>query len=142
MGMTGTLDLNDNDLVVNNGVFSVIQAMVFSGYSTTPDTTLKGITSTVGQNTSGVAILALFNNAFFGAPDYQFGIGMTIGTNAIVGKYTYFGDTDWDGQVKPQDYTAIHANLGVNGLDLGLAWFSGEVGAGVFLRRRRYFSSA
>jgi hypothetical protein len=126
VGATASLDLNDVDLVVNNGVFSDIQALVFMGYGTTPDTNLTGITSTVGQNTGGVAILALFNNALFGVPDYPFGSGQTIGANAIVGKYTYIGDTDWDGQVTPQDYTAIDANLGATGLDPGLAWFSGD----------------
>jgi hypothetical protein len=122
----GALDLNDNDLVVNNGVFSDVQALVFNGYSSTPDTTKTGIISTVGQNTGGVAILALFNNALFGVSDYPFGSGQTIGANAIVGKYTYIGDTDWNGQVDPQDYTAIDANLGATGLDLGAAWFSGD----------------
>jgi hypothetical protein len=123
---TATLDLNDNDLVVNNGSFSTIQAQVFSGYGTTPDTNLKGITSTVGQNTGGVAILALFNNALFGVTDYPFGSGQTIGANAIVGKYTYIGDTDWNGEVNSQDYTAVDANLGTTGIDLGAAWFSGD----------------
>jgi autotransporter-associated beta strand protein len=126
LSASGTLDLNDNDLVVNNGVFSDIQAKVFSGYGTTPDTNLTGITSTTGQNTGGVAILALFNNALFGVPDYPFGSGQTIGANAIVGKYTYIGDTDWNGEVNAQDYTAVDANLGTTGLDLGAAWFSGD----------------
>jgi hypothetical protein len=126
LNTTGTLDLNDNDLVVNNGVFSDVQALVFAGYGTTPNTSLTGIISTVGQNTGGVAILALFNNALFSVTDYPFGSGQTISANAIVGKYTHIGDTDWDGQVTPQDYTAIDANLGATGLDLGLAWFSGD----------------
>jgi autotransporter-associated beta strand protein len=123
---SAALDLNDNDLVVNNGSFSTIQGLVFDGYSTTPDTNLTGITSTVGQNAGGVAILALFNNALFGVTDYPFGSGHSIATGAIVGKYTYIGDTDWDGQVTPQDYTAIDANLGATGIDLGAAWFSGD----------------
>jgi fibronectin-binding autotransporter adhesin len=126
LNTTGTLDLNDNDLVVDNGVFSDVQAKVFAGYGTTPDTNLTGITSTVGQNTGGVAILALFNNALFGVTDYPFGSGQTIGANAIVGKYTYIGDTDWNGEVNSQDYTAVDANLGTTGIDLGAAWFSGD----------------
>jgi hypothetical protein len=126
MDGTGVLDLNDNDLIVNNGTFSTIQGLVFNGYSTTPDTSKTGITSTLGQNTGGVAILSLFNNALFGVTDYPFGSGTTVGANAIVGKYTYIGDTDWNGQVDPQDYTAIDANLGATGLDPGSAWFSGD----------------
>jgi hypothetical protein len=123
---SGNLDLNDNDLVVNNASFSTIQGLVFDGYSTTPDTNKTGITSMHGQANGGVAILALFNNALFGVEDYPFGSGQTISANAIVGKYTYIGDTDWNGEVNSQDYTAIDANLGVTGLDPGLAWFSGD----------------
>jgi hypothetical protein len=126
LSVTGTLDLNDNDLVVNNGSFSAVQALVFSGYRASPDTVATGIVSTTGQNVGGTTILALFNNALFGVADYPFGSGQTISANAIVGKYTYIGDTDWDGQVTPQDYTAIDANLGATGLDPGVAWFSGD----------------
>jgi autotransporter-associated beta strand protein len=123
---SAALDLNDNDLVVSNAAFSDIQALTFSGYGTSPDTNLKGIISTVSQNTGGNTILALFNNALFGVTDYPFGSGHTIDPNAIVGKYTYFGDTDWNGEVNPQDYTAIDANLGTTGIDPGAAWFFGD----------------
>jgi hypothetical protein len=38
----------------------------------------------------------------------------------------YIGDTDFDGQVTSQDYTAVGANLGVTGIDLAIAWFYGD----------------
>jgi hypothetical protein len=38
-------------------------------------------------------------------------MGLAIGPNAIVGKYTYFGDVNIDGQVTGDDYTVIDANL-------------------------------
>jgi fibronectin-binding autotransporter adhesin len=119
------LDLNDNDLVVNNGNFSAIQNLVFTGYSATPNTTKTGIISTVGQNTGGAAILALFDNALVGMGDYPFGSGETISAGAIVGKYTYIGDTNMDGQVTPQDYTATDSNLGTSA-PLGISWFYGD----------------
>jgi hypothetical protein len=72
-------------------------------------------------------MLILFNNALVGATDFPFGSGNTISANAIVGKYTYLGDADLDGQVTSQDYTAIDANLGTNGLDLGVSWFYGDM---------------
>jgi hypothetical protein len=43
-----------------------------------------------------------------------------------VGKYTYIGDTDWDGEVTPQDYTAVDANLGATNVAAGLSWFYGD----------------
>jgi hypothetical protein len=121
----GILDLNDNDLVVNSGSFSAIRSLVFNGYSGTPDTSKTGIISTTGQN-SGDTILALFDNAFFGASEWPPGSGNSIPAGAIVGKYTYFGDTDFDGQVTPQDYTAIDANLGATNVNPGEGWFLGD----------------
>jgi hypothetical protein len=126
MGASGALDLNDNDLVINSAAFSTIQSLVFAGYSTTPDSTKTGITSTTGQAAAGVTILSLFDNALFGVTEYPFGSSHTLSPTAIVGKYTYLGDTDWDGQVTPQDYTAIDANLGATNLNPGEAWFSGD----------------
>jgi hypothetical protein len=124
----GTLDLNDNDVVVNNGNFSALQALVFEGYSNAPDSTKAGIISTTSQTVhNGTTLLVLFNNAILGSPDYPFGSGQTIGANAVAGKYTYVGDADFDGQVTSADYTAIDANLGSTGLNLGVSWFYGDM---------------
>jgi hypothetical protein len=71
-------------------------------------------------------VLSLFNNALYDGTEFPNSAGHTIGANAIVGKYTYLGDTDWDGKVTPQDFTAIDANLGQAGVDLGMAWFMGD----------------
>jgi hypothetical protein len=123
------LDLNDNDLIVDYGgptPFSTIQGWVFNGYSTTLDTTKTGIVSTVGQNSGGTKILALFDNALTAVTEWPTGSGMAVPTNSIIGKFTYFGDTDFDGQVTPQDYTAIDANLGATGVDPRIGWFYGD----------------
>ncbi len=128
LSMTGTgmLDLNDNGLVVNNGDFSTIQNLVFTGYRDHLDTTATGIISTTSQATGGNTILLLFDNSLAGATDWPVGSGNTIGANAIVGKYTYFGDTNLDGQVTGDDYGAIDANLGATGLDPGIAQLAGD----------------
>jgi exopolysaccharide biosynthesis protein len=120
------LDLNDNDLVVTSGSFSTIQGLVLAGYAAGIDSTKKGITSTSGQASGGVTILALFNNALAGMAQWPPGSGQTISATAIVGKYTYLGDTNMDGQVTPQDYTAVDSNLGSNNIDRGIAWFYGD----------------
>jgi hypothetical protein len=120
------LDLNDNDLVVNTGDFATLQSLVFTGYRGGPDTTATGITSTTSQTThAGTTILALFDNALAGFSDYPFGSGNSIATGAIVGKYTYIGDTNFDGQVTPQDYTATDSNLGTS-VDPAISWFYGD----------------
>ena len=111
---TAALDLADNDLVVNNGAFSDVQSLVLAGFGNT-----TGITSSTSD---GSQILALFDNALVGASDWQ---GTTISANAIVGKYTYFGDVNIDGQVSGDDYTVIDANLDTDP-GAGIEWISGD----------------
>jgi autotransporter-associated beta strand protein len=112
---SAALDLCDNDLVVNNGSFSNIRALVISGFGNT-----TGITS---STSNGSQILALFDNSLVGAADWQ---GTPIGANAVVGKYTYFGDANIDGQVTGDDYTVIDASLNTTP-SAGLAWLSGDM---------------
>jgi hypothetical protein len=109
------LDLTDNDLVVNNGNFADIQAKVIAGFANP-----SNITS---SSSNGSQILALFDNAFIGALKWQ---GLDIGPSAIVGKYTYFGDANLDGQVTGDDYTIIDSNLNTTPV-AGLAWVSGDM---------------
>jgi alpha-amylase len=125
LGAGAKLDLNDNDLVVNSGSFSTIQALVLNGYAGGIDTTKTGIISTSGQQAGGTTILALFDNSLAGFADYPSGSGNSIAAGAIVGKYTYIGDTNWDGQVTPQDYTATDSNLGTS-VDPAISWFYGD----------------
>jgi hypothetical protein len=122
------LDLNDNDLVVSYGTnpnpFTTIRDYVFNGYSPAPDPGKTGIVSSTGQS-AGNTILALIDNALVGAGDWPLGSGNTIDLNSIVGKYTYFGDMDFDGQVTPGDYGILDANLGTTPPP-GIAWLSGD----------------
>ncbi len=124
---SAAFDLNDNDLVVASGNFNALQALVLGGYRVGVDTAATGIVSTTSQTVhGGTTILALFDNALAGFTDWPAGSGNSIATGAIVGKYTYIGDTNMDGQVTAQDYTAIDANLGTNGINPGIAWFYGD----------------
>src|SRR5206468_8780906 len=87
----------------------------------TPDATKKGIVSGTGQS-AGNTILALFDNSLVGATEWN---GVPISANAVVGKYTYFGDMDFDGQVTPGDYGILDANLGTTP-PAGIAWLVGD----------------
>ena len=116
LGAGGTLDLNDNDLVVDSGAFAPIQAAVFTGFDNPAG---PGI---VSSTSDGSQILALFDNTFIGATDWN---GGTISAGAIVGKYTYFGDLNIDGQVTGDDYTVVDANLGTDPA-VGVEWISGD----------------
>ncbi len=121
-----TLDLNDNDLVITTAAFSDVQNAVFVGYSDTPNTAATGIISTTSQNAGGNAMLLLFDNSQAGASEWPAGSGHLIAPTAIVGKYTYFGDTNLDGQVTGDDYAAIDAMLGTTGINPGIAVLMGD----------------
>ena len=114
LGANTQLDLADNDLVVNQGSFTTIQALVLNGFG--------NHTGIASSTSDGSQILALFDNAQVGAGDWQ---GLPIGANAVVGKYTYFGDVNIDGQVTGDDYTVIDANLNTTPVQ-GLGWLSGD----------------
>ena len=109
-----TFDLADNDLVVSNGDLTMIRALIIDGFNTG-----FGITS---STSNGSQILALFDNALVGSSAWN---GEPISPNAIVGKYTYFGDMNFDGQVTGDDYTIIDSNLNTTPAP-GLAWLSGD----------------
>ena len=51
--------------------------------------------------------------------------GQTLSPNAVVGKYTFLGDVNFDGQVTGDDYTIIDSNLNTSPAP-GLAWLSGD----------------
>ena len=123
---TGKLDLNDNDLIVNNGSFTTIRALMLSGFSATPNASKAGIISTAGQNSSGKTILALFDNSLMNLTDWPIGSGNSIPATAIVGKYTYFGDATLDGQVTADDYLVLDANRDTTPA-AGLAWIKGDM---------------
>ena len=115
----GALDVRDNDLVVNSGTFADVNAKVLAG-ATSPTPVPGAISSTT---TDGSQILALFDNALVSAGDWE---GTTISANAIVGKYTYFGDANIDGQVTGDDYTVVDANLNTDPAT-GIEWLSGDM---------------
>jgi hypothetical protein len=111
---TSRLDLADNDLVVNNGSFTQIKAWVNQG--------VAGATGVDSSSSDGRQMLALFDNTFVGAATWN---GVTIAPAAIVGKYTYYGDMNLDGQVTGDDYTVIDSNLNTTPAT-GRAWLSGD----------------
>ena len=108
----------DNDLVVNNAAFTPVRTSVLAGFGSPAG---PGI---VSSTSDGSQILALFDNALLASPLSDW-LGQPISTTAIVGKYTYFGDMNLDGQVTGDDYTVIDANLNTTPA-AGLAWLHGD----------------
>jgi hypothetical protein len=125
-----TLDLTDNDLVVENGNFSTISSLVLQGYRDSADSLATGIVSSTSQTSIGAPILAVFDNTMLATGDWPFGSGESVGASAVLGKYTYLGDADLNGMVTPDDYGAVDSNLGNHvGTALesgGMNWFAGD----------------
>jgi hypothetical protein len=121
------LDLNDNDLIVNNGNYATISGLVMQGYRDSADTAANGIISSTGQTTVGSPILAVFDNSLLQTNTWPFGGSTVVSPNAVLGKYTYIGDADLNGMVTPDDYGAIDSNLGQTVSTAGgMNWFQGD----------------
>jgi hypothetical protein len=111
------LKLADNDLIVNYGGGSpaeAIRQLVRDGRANGSTT---GIFSTPGSPDDD-KVLAIADNAAWGQSSFN---GITIDTDTVVGKYTYFGDANFDGKVTGDDYVAVDANLGT-----GDSWLEGD----------------
>jgi hypothetical protein len=124
---TGKLDLNDNDMIVDYPTSTVrvaIQNLINSGRAGGAWTG-NGITSTaaktrVPKNTTlGVLEASQFKALYGAGATFS---GRTIDTTAVLVKYTYYGDADFNGTVNFDDYS--HTDLG---FALGrFGWFNGD----------------
>jgi autotransporter-associated beta strand protein len=129
VGSSQALDLNDNDLVVDytgSTTFSDIRDLRNNGYSASANSTIAGIISSTSQNISGAAILSLVDNALLGASEWPPGSGKAVDATSVIGKYTYRGDADWDGQVTGDDYGVIDATINTTPL-AGIAEMAGDL---------------
>jgi hypothetical protein len=122
--MAGTLDLNDNDLVITAGTLvEVSDAIVHARNGGEWDQT--GITSTAARtHPSGATTLGLLSGEEYHAvygPDEPFAGFAVAGSDKLV-KYTWYGDTDFNGSVDGDDYARIDSgfNFGLGG------WLNGD----------------
>ncbi|MBC8105359.1 MAG: autotransporter-associated beta strand repeat-containing protein [Anaerolineae bacterium] len=118
----GKIDLNDSDMMVTAGTYAGISALVASGRADGAWTG-SGITSTAARtalpaNTTlgvltGAEYLTTGNTTFDGQP---------VVPSSVLVKYTYYGDTDFNGQIDFDDYS--HTDQGFNSNFSG--WFNGD----------------
>ncbi|MBC8106512.1 MAG: retropepsin-like domain-containing protein [Anaerolineae bacterium] len=120
---TATLDLNDNDLLIENGTYAAVKdAIAFARHSGAWDR--PGLTSSAARNSlpknktlgtlTGADYLTTGTSTFNSFP-------VTSG-NVLV-KYTYYGDTDFNGLVDFDDYARVDAGFNNN----RTGWFNGDV---------------
>ncbi len=103
----GTLDLNDNDLITTSSSKSVIESQIkFARHNGLRDR--PGITSTVARNhpthstTLGVLSGAEYRSIYGLSSSFD---NFTVADSDVLVKYTYYGDTDFNGIVDFDDYS-------------------------------------
>jgi hypothetical protein len=109
---TGTLDLNDNDLILDytgnsnlNGVASLIQHARNGGTWNGAGLTSSAARNAPQRNTTlGLMEATDFKNLNRAATTFD---GQPIDDTAVLEKYTYYGDANFDGRVSFDDYVKI-----------------------------------
>jgi hypothetical protein len=111
---TGKLDLNDNDLIVDNGNLATLTALLASGldingsYGNGPGITSSAFATNIDFNT----VLGIAANVELGYMSFS---GQTVDANDVLIKYTYYGDADLNGLVD----TSTDFDLYITGLTSG-----------------------
>jgi hypothetical protein len=112
---TGTLDLADNDLVIQStaaakpALLSAVYGRLAAGYAGGLWNGAGIVSSNAAANTNVDTTLALVDNAILSL--VQFG-GLVVDENSLLLKYTYYGDIDLNGQVDADDLTVFANNFG------------------------------
>jgi T5SS/PEP-CTERM-associated repeat protein len=125
----GTLDLNNNDLVIDYGTNetsprSTVQSQIsFARHGGAWDA--NGITSSAArdhpQHATTLGLLEASEYKSIYGPSALFS-GQTIDATAVLVKYTWYGDTDFNGKVNFDDYVRTD-----NGFNNHLAgWLNGD----------------
>jgi hypothetical protein len=117
----GTLDLGDNDLVVNYSTVSPVGTWTGNAYD--------GVTGSMqsGRIMSSAATSNLYRLGVAEASQVLGGAGGMFGTEsvdatAVLVKFTYAGDANLDGKLNIDDYT--HIDQGIAAAKTG--WFNGD----------------
>jgi hypothetical protein len=123
MAAGSTFNLNNGDLIVQNGNLTAVQQSVKTGLNAggTPWTG-AGITSSAAANDpSQITALGVIPNSLSGAALYTTFDGTAVNASDVLVKYTYYGDSNLDGKIDGTDYSRIdngyltHATGWLNG---------------------------
>jgi fibronectin-binding autotransporter adhesin len=114
---SGTLDLQNNDLIVHSGTLASVTTSVANGYNRGGWNGSTGIVSSLaGATNPTMALGVILNDNGAGTKTPLYGSGGTIAASFggatpvdgdILVKYTYYGDTNLDGKVDGSDYSLI-----------------------------------
>jgi hypothetical protein len=119
------VDLDDNKMVVHGGSYSVITDLISTARNGSHawDGT-SGLTSTAAKNDTNddttLGVLTYSQYASVGGSTFA-GVTLTLGDLLI--RYTYYGDSDFNGIVNFDDYARIDAGFSSG---TGNEWFEGD----------------
>jgi hypothetical protein len=116
----GSLDLTGNDLVVQGGGsdgLTQLTALVAHGYNNGTWTGTGISSSTASSDTTHLTAIAVILNTTLTSLD-----GSPVAFNDTLAKYTYYGDTNLDGQVTISDYSLIDNGY----LSHLTGWYNGD----------------
>ncbi len=116
----GTLDLNDNDLIVDYtgaSPLATIKSWLKSGFNNGNENGPGIISSAALTNGTGELGYAENSQVNVGTID-----GVTPDQTAVIVKYTYFGDTNLDGSVNASDFGRFLDGLATG----GSTWVQGD----------------
>jgi hypothetical protein len=120
-GPTATLDLNNNDLLVGNNSYGNIASLVAAARNG-GSWDQPGITSTAARG-PGATMLGVVTGAEYtsagGGPLFS---GQPFLPGDVLVKYTWYGDSDLNGEVNFDDY--VRLDNGYNSSATG--WFNGD----------------
>ena len=121
IGSGGTLDLADNDMIVryaggspigaaDGGLYEGVTGLIQRGFNEGTWDGVNGIVTSMPDAPTGLTTLAVAEAAdVFGLAGDQTTIwnGETIDASTVIVKYTYGGDTNFDGKLDADDYGTI-----------------------------------
>jgi T5SS/PEP-CTERM-associated repeat protein len=124
LSMTGSavIDLNDNDMIVRSGTRQAIEQRVATARNGGA-WNMPGITSTAAKNNpQGNTTLGVLDGSDYISINGNVFNGRTVSNSDRLVKYTFYGDTDFNGFVDGDDYARTD-----NGFNTGASgWFNGD----------------
>jgi hypothetical protein len=118
----GTFDLNDNDLIVTNGTYAAIASAIASARNN-GNWNGAGLSSTTARNNGQHnTTLGVLTGAEYAAVNSGTFDSFAVAPTDVLVKYTYYGDTDFNGKVNFDDY--VRTDAGFNNHRTG--WVNGD----------------
>ena len=129
---TGKIDLANNDMVVRGGSVATLTSQVAGGYANGTWQGTGGITSSAAAaDSTHLTALGVIQNSNTGSPTgsaiYATFDGQAVSNVDVLVKYTYYGDTDLNGEVDGTDYSRIdNGYLSRSSAHPLSGWFNGD----------------